>query len=272
MKNAILVTGAGGGIGTAIVKHFAAHSDLTVIATDKFDIGLEKFKHSNNILAYTVDITSSDSLDILKKNIETQGLQIQILINNAGVIAFFPLSEASTEELKSIFEVNTFGALNVIRTFLSHLIATKGRVIQISSESSKLMGPFQPYNASKLALDALTSSIRCELQLKDIELVSIKPGAIATPLLQAMSQAELPNPDSLYKKEFAAFALMLSKIKIKNIPPERLAALVFKAATCRSPRLVYKINNNPLITLMYYLGEGINSRLMTWQLRKNMRS
>lgn len=267
MKEAILVTGANGGIGTAIVQHFAKNSPLLVIATDKTEKVLEKFKDSANILPYIVDITSETSLNQLKESLDKQSIKIKIIINNAGVIAFFPLVEASQEQWKSIFEVNTFGAMNVIRTFLGDLITTKGRVVQISSESSKLMGPFQPYNASKLALDALTASIRCELQLKDIELVSIKPGAIATPLLLQMKQAELANPESVYKKEFANFATMLSKIKIKNIPPERLAALVFKAATCRSPKMVYKINNNPLITLMYYLGEGISSRLMAWQLR-----
>lgn len=268
MKKTILVTGAIGGIGTAIVNEFSALPDTIVIATDISAAILNAYANRENIIPHILDVTSTESLNTLKTFIENQGLQIHTLINNAGVIDFFPLSEASLEELNFIFGVNTFGPINTIRTFLEHLIANKGRIVQMSSESTKLMGPFQPYNASKKALDALTASMRSELQLKEVELVSIKSGAIATPLLNAIKSPQVKNKDSVYTKEFGAFGKMLSEIKLKTIQPEKLAKLVVKAGTIKNPKLVYMINATPFLTLMSFLGERIRSRLMTWQLQK----
>jgi len=59
--------------------------------------------------------------------------------------------------------------------------------------------------------------MRSELQLKNVELVSIKSGVIATPQLNAMESPKLKNKGSVYVKEFGAFGKMLSGIKLKAI-------------------------------------------------------
>ena len=72
-------------------------------------------------------------------------------MNNAGISDFFPITEKSKESLEKMFAINTFGAVNVVRTFLSHLIESKGRVINISSESVRLPAAFHPYACSRAA-------------------------------------------------------------------------------------------------------------------------
>ncbi|MBU2649468.1 MAG: SDR family NAD(P)-dependent oxidoreductase [Bacteroidetes bacterium] len=256
----VLLTGAAGGLGQAITGFFSARG-CTVIATD-----LESQLHNSsttgeNIHYFPVDVTDGSSLKSLKNTLEKEGLQPDVVINNAGIYTMFPLSESDLRALQKIFEVNTFGAVQVIRTFLPILVERHGRVINISSDSVRIPWLFQPYQSSKIALEALSRAMRQELRLRKVKLIIIRPGAMQTPLLNWMDKSpELPS-GSFFHKEFKAFYEKACKSVGKTIPPEKAASVIYRAATTPHPKRYYRINNNPLLRMASWLPEKIQDGL-----------
>ncbi|MBE9491652.1 MAG: SDR family NAD(P)-dependent oxidoreductase [Bacteroidetes bacterium] len=254
MKLNVLITGAGKGLGRAITNEFAKHGHY-VYASDRNYSFLKDFESRKNILPLTLDVSNPVSCHEAFEIINSKTGLLDVVINNAGVISFFPISECESEMLLSIFKVNVFGPLNVIQTFLPMLIKSKGRVINISSESYKIPGVFQPYSVSKLAMEAVHRSIRQELMLKGVKTILIRPGAINTGFLNALKNMELPENIPIYKNDFDIFRKMAPGYTGNKADPSLVARLVYKAGTTRHPKYTYHINNNHLLKIFALLPE-----------------
>lgn len=149
LRKAIIITGAAGGLGKAIVKCcMERFPGLAIVATDISPEVNTMFE--GPVLAYQMDVTDEASIAALRMAIEEKELQVWAIVNNAGVSDFFPITEKSKESLEKIFAINTFGPVNMVRAFLPHLIETKGRVVNISSESVRLPAAFHPYANTKI--------------------------------------------------------------------------------------------------------------------------
>jgi NAD(P)-dependent dehydrogenase (short-subunit alcohol dehydrogenase family) len=137
--------------------------------------------------------------------------------------------------------------------FLPQLRKTKGRVINISSESIRLPAAFHPYAASKIALEALSVSMRNELALEGVLLSIIRPGAINTPFLDNLNSMDERIGDSSFRSFLENFARKAPK-EIHNIcEPETVAAVVVKALTKKKPKRYYHVNNNPKLRMAQML-------------------
>jgi len=266
LRKAIIITGAAGGLGQAIVnKCIAAFPDFTIIATD---IDKSIFSLFNDpVLAMQMDITEEASITAVRQEIEDKDLQIWGLVNNAGVSDFFPVTEKSKNTLESMYAINTFGPVNMVRAFLTHLITTKGRVVNISSESIRLPTAFHPYADTKIALEALSVSMRNELALYGARLVVVRPGAINTPFLDDLHGLKSRIGDSIYSRYLHNFATEAPKQLRRVSEPEEVAAVIIKALQKRKPKRYYLVNNNPLLQIGQRLPHGIRDRLMQKMLR-----
>lgn len=127
-------------------------------------------------------------VSVVEQQLDGEGLCC--LVNNAGIGVLGPLQHLSIDEVKFQFEVNTFGPLRVIQAFLPLLGAQlphqypPGKIINISSVSGLFAAAFVgAYAMSKFALEAMTDSLRRELCIYDIDVMSIQPGAIATEII-----------------------------------------------------------------------------------------
>jgi NAD(P)-dependent dehydrogenase (short-subunit alcohol dehydrogenase family) len=254
----VLITGAAGGLGRAVVKKFLTEG-WAVIAADVREIIAESA--TKDFLALKLDVTDMAQIESARNRIKSDFGRMDVLVNAAGILDFYPLSEAEPDLLKSIFDVNTFGPVSMIRAFLPFLIESKGRVINISSESIKFPGAFQPYQASKLALEALHKALRQELFLKGVKMIAIRPGAIDTEMTAGVSKATSPVRDSIYENEFGVFASEAAKFIGKKMSPKKVAYLIFKAATVPKPRYYYQINHSVRLTLLSMLPEKVLDRL-----------
>ena len=169
---------------------------------------------------------------------------MDVLVNNAGLIGYFPVAEVDPETVIRHFQVNTFGALRTVHGFLDLLVAARGRVVNVTSESYRFRNPFQVYQSTKLALEGLSDVLRRELAPLGVRVATVRPGAIDTELFHAMDAIENPVPDSRLAKPFARFARALSRRPPKKVSsPEQVAAVVVRAATDARPRAHYEINN-----------------------------
>jgi NAD(P)-dependent dehydrogenase (short-subunit alcohol dehydrogenase family) len=243
--NAIIITGAAGGLGQAIVKAcLSAFPEMLIVATDVSQAVKPMFNKEDHIFSMHMDVTSEDSILAVRKLLEEKGYRVWALVNNAGISDFYAVSEKEKEVLERIFSINTFGPVNMVRTFLPHLMETRGRVVQISSESVRFPGPFQPYSSAKIAMEALSVAMRNELALQQIKLSIIRPGAINTPLLDGLRNMKDRIGESVHQKYLLAFAEKAPKQMGKVCEPEEVAAVVVKALSQQKPRFYYTVNNN----------------------------
>lgn len=250
-KRAILITGAAGGLGKALVEMAKTLHDVDfIIATDIREEITELFASDKKVIGLIMDAGDGNSIKNVKNRLDKQGISVKYIINNAGIFMFRPVSEMTEELLDKILKVNTYGPVLTISVFLDHLIKTRGRVIQISSDSVRLSTLFQPYPASKIALEALSTSMRQELGLLGIDLILIRSGAIKTNLINEINSHEVPVGKSKYTKFLKKFIERAQKDVGKTVEPEKVAMLVKKALMESRPRNIYQINRNKTISMI----------------------
>lgn len=268
-KIAILITGAMGGLGQALVRMSNQLTDIEyVIATDIRSEIENFFNENKKIVGLQMDVGSERSIRKVYNDLQEKGITVKYLINNAGVSFFHPVSESTEELLDKTLRVNTYGPILTVSVFLDDLIKNKGRVIQISSVSVKLPTLFQPYPNSKIALEAFSTSMRQELELHGVKLILIRPGAIKTNLTEEMNSIENPVQNSQFQKHFNRFAKIAQSSIGKMVEPEKVADLIRKVIITKKPNRIYSINSNAKITLFTLVPKKWRDDLILGALKK----
>jgi len=181
----VLVTGATGGIGSAICKRFAEAGYQVVVtyrssqeAADDLLRSFEGLGHS----ALRVEVDNSSSIERIAKAVHSHYGKLDVLVNNAGFskfVAHDDLEGLDDDFFDQIFQVNVRGAFAMIRGFKDMLLASgEASVINISSIAGRTgNGSNVAYCASKAAMDSMTRSLARALS-PDIRVLSIAPGYI----------------------------------------------------------------------------------------------
>lgn len=243
MNSVILVTGAGKGLGRAIAELFHERG-YTVVATDYDGSLLQDLENRDRYFTTVLDVSDSESTSTIGSVIEARYGRLDAVVNNAGIIGYFPVSEMDPEKIIEHYQVNVFGALRVSHACLGLLEKSAGRILNITSESYRLRTPFQIYQATKLALEGLSDVQRRELSHLGIHVASIRPGAINTALFNAMDDVKNPVPQGRLGKVFNKFVSNLASQKPKSVATaEEMAELVYRAATEPNKKPHYEKNN-----------------------------
>ena len=184
-----IVTGAAGGIGRAIVERFAVHGANIILA----DIDAEKAQAtaaelapgtSARLFALGCDVSSEAAVERCVKAALAQFGRLDIIVNNAGRMAFKPLSDWTREEWLDILGVDLLGAVFFTREAFHHM-DQGGAIVNVSSIHAVVTSPnVAPYAAAKAALLSLTRSAAIEGRARNIRANAILPGAIETTMLQ----------------------------------------------------------------------------------------
>ena len=128
-----------------------------------------------------VNIDKDDIQDLIMED------NIDILINNAGLLINKPFAEIKYEEYRSLMDVNFWGAFNLSQLLVKKLSNVKGQIINISSMggvnyTSKFPG-LSLYSSSKAALSVFTECLSVELQSEEIKVNALALGAVETEML-----------------------------------------------------------------------------------------
>jgi NAD(P)-dependent dehydrogenase (short-subunit alcohol dehydrogenase family) len=185
MKNAVIITGATGGIGMELCKAF--HNE------GYFVIGIdtaipEKTEYINDFVSMDLNEFCVNS-DYRSKNLEriseiTHDFSLKTLINNAAVQILNTTDKVSLNDWNTTLNVNLTAPFLLIQGLLKSLKNAKGSVINISSIHAKLTKPeFVAYATSKAGLVGMTKSLAVDLGEK-VRVNVICPAAIATPMLK----------------------------------------------------------------------------------------
>ena len=189
MKN-IIITGSSSGFGLKAAKDFADKGNK-VFATMRNPEGknaavkAELEAHSPHVKVVAMDVTKDASVKEAMTNILSEAGNIDILINNAGIM-YLGITEAfSVEQAKFQMETNYFGAIRTIQAILPGMRAAgKGLIINTSSLVGRMSPPFfGTYTATKHALEGYSQALRYEVSPFGVDVVMVEPGPFGTGLL-----------------------------------------------------------------------------------------
>jgi NAD(P)-dependent dehydrogenase (short-subunit alcohol dehydrogenase family) len=236
----VLITGGAGGIGKAVSVYFSQKGWKVYSCDIAFQEPANK-----NIIPVAMDICSAESVAEARALIEADTDHLDALVNLAGIYIMDSLVEVPEEDFLRIFDINVNGVYRVNKEFLP-LIKNSGRIIIITSELSRLDPlPFNGiYSITKTTLEAYAHSLRLELALLDIPVITIRPGAVETELLgdSLTSMERMCKKTRLYKTSAAKFRYIMEKTLGKSILPEKLAEVIYRVAVASRPRASYTIN------------------------------
>lgn len=248
-KPNVLITGSASGIGLAAAKRFSE------LGCNVYGIDISAVPQVG-IRSFSADITDPDALADIKARLAEEGVKLRVIINAAGRHMMASLVESDFSKMKSIVDVNLMGAMLVNRLF-HEMLESSGRIVIVTSEVAPLDPmPFNGlYNISKTALDTYSQALRQELNLIGQKVITIRPGAVETPLSHASvsAAAKLADGTVLYKRQAKGFAVLTDKFKGKTITPEAIAEVICKAALTPRPRLIYSKHRNPALIMLSLL-------------------
>jgi NAD(P)-dependent dehydrogenase (short-subunit alcohol dehydrogenase family) len=253
----VVVTGASTGIGWGCVKVLTAAGNRVFGSVRKqADADRLQAEFGPNFTPLIFDVTDQAAVrrgaEIVEKALG--GETLFGLVNNAGIAVAGPLLYIGIDELRQQLEVNLIAQLAVTQAFAPLLGAdtsrkgAPGRIVMMSSIGGKNAFPFMgPYSASKFGLEGLSESLRRELMVFGIDVIMIRPGAVATPIWDKADEVDVtrfsntPYYSSLDKVK----EVMIGQGR-KGYPPERIGRAVLKALTTARPKTAYTENPNKL--------------------------
>ena len=201
-----IITGAARGIGFAIAETLAQNGALSVIIDlnkNDVDIAIQKIDDAGfKAIGYPCDVTDSENLGIVFKDIRSKFENIDILVNNAGITRDGLLMKMKETDWDAVINVNLKGTFNCTQKVSRFMLKQKsGVIINISSVVGIMGNPGQAnYAASKGGIIALTKSAAKEFASRNIRVNAIAPGFIQTEMTNKL-------PKEVVDKYLAAIPL-----------------------------------------------------------------
>lgn len=238
-KKVWLVTGASKGLGLSLIKKLLSEG-YNVAATSRSVDGLKKgIGSSSHFLPLQVEITDEQSVQVaVQKAIKTFG-KIDVVVNNAGYGQLGTIEELTDEEARKNFNVNVFGALNVIRSVMPHLRQQKsGHIINIASIAG-FMGAYAGvgiYCATKFAVAGFTEALAAEVKEFGISATVVYPGVFRTNFLEPGSVGLPEHPIADYTEGRRIVALHIDELNgNQQGDPEKAAVALLQLGEMEQP-------------------------------------
>ncbi len=171
----VVITGGSSGIGLATANIFA-EKGYAVYELSRHGESTQKITHID------CDVTNESNVNRAIEQVVGEQGRIDLLINNAGFGISGPIEFTQTSEAKKQFDVNFFGALNVVKAVLPHMREKReGRIIFTSSVAGVFSIPFQSfYSGCKSAINSLTLALANEVRPFNISVCALMPGDVST--------------------------------------------------------------------------------------------
>ncbi|HLL88985.1 MAG TPA: SDR family oxidoreductase [Tepidisphaeraceae bacterium] len=250
----VLITGASTGIGLACAARMAADGWHVFAGVRREADGQALVREIGaNVTPVTLDVTDERQVaaaaDVVRGAVGAAGLHG--LVNNAGVVVAGPVEFVPLADWRRQFEVNVFGQVAVTQAVLPLLRAARGRIVNVSSISGRLVNPIVgPYAASKYALEAINDALRLELARHGVGVSAVEPGAIDTPIWGKSERAAATRSAAdgaaraVYGPEVAAIERLTRQAAATAIPAERVADVVAHALGSPRPRVRYVVGRD----------------------------
>ena len=192
----VLITGASGGIGGAVVNVFAADG-YEVCGTSTSDDGAERITGAIEVaggkgFGLRYDAGAQDGVESLMQALKEREFAPDVLVNNAGITCDNLLMRMSEDDWARVMDVNLNAVFRLSKACLRPMLkAHWGRIINISSVVALSGNPGQSnYVASKAGMLGFTKSLAAEVAARNITVNCVAPGFIETPMTEALSEEQ----------------------------------------------------------------------------------
>jgi len=244
----VFITGAGGGLGAATARHLAAR-EWRVFAADYDEEALAALSGTGEFTAIRLDVTDAASVAAARARVARSCDGLDGVVNFAGILALGSLVELDPEAIGRVLDVNVMGTVRVNHALFPLVLARKGRIVNISSETGwQGAMPFNgSYAMSKHAVEAYSDALRRELMFLDIPVIKIQPGPFRTAMVSSIERnfAEAIKSSKHFKSLLSGIKKGALKEQAKAHDPELLAEVVHTALTARTPRSAYSVKPDP---------------------------
>ena len=193
----VVITGASSGLGEAAARHLASKGAVVVLGARRTDriqaLGEELATTGSKALAVQTDVTQREQVQhLVDAAVKTYG-RVDVLVNNAGLMPSSPLERLAVEDWDRMIDVNIKGVLYGIAAVLPHMTRHQaGHIINVSSVAGlKVPAGGTVYSATKHAVRATSEGLRQEVTGQHIRTTVVCPGAVATELVDSMTDAEV---------------------------------------------------------------------------------
>lgn len=194
-----LITGCSTGFGREIACA-ALEAGHSVVVTARRAEAVRDFadEFGDRALAVALDVTDTGQVAAAVAAAEEAFGGIDVLVNNAGHGYLSAVEEGEDAEVRKLFDVNYFGAVDMIKAVLPAMRARgSGHIINISSMTGLVANPPNAYYSStKFALEAVTEALAAEVRPLGIKVTAVEPGAFRTDwATRSMKESEAPITD-----------------------------------------------------------------------------
>lgn len=187
-----VVTGGGGGIGSAIVEALVAAGARVAV----WDLDPPR---SGDALGVAADITDRAGVEAAAAETEAALGRVQILVNNAGIDIVAPFLDSTEEEWQRIAAVNFFGTVRCCHVLAPAMVERSyGRIVNVASDAGRVGSTGEAvYSGTKGGVIAFSKSLARELAPAGVTVNSVCPGPTDTPLLDQVAQVSQKLYDGL---------------------------------------------------------------------------
>lgn len=230
----ILITGAGSGIGRKLALRLAEEKPVLIL-TDVNQEGLEETcemakKNASNVYLCKINVTDFEAIKELHSKLQEMEINIDMLINNAGVVFGGSLLNVPFEKHELTFKVNSIAPVAMTYVFLPDLIKSRdSHLVNIASASGLIGLPNgSTYSASKWAAIGFSESIRLELKYaghSNIKVTTVCPSYVSTGMFNGVNAplfTPIMTPDKLVEKIISGIKkgteIILEPAMVKTIP------------------------------------------------------
>lgn len=250
-KPLALVTGASSGIGLELARvHASRGGDLVLVARrrDKLDALKAELEsaHAIHVTVFDRDLGVPDAGESLVSDLESAGLEIEILVNNAGFGGHGKFHERAWADDKQMIQLNVMTLATLTRLLLPGMVQRgHGRVLNVASVAGFLPGPLQAtYYATKAFVVTLGEALSNELKGTDVTVTTLCPGATES---EFMDRADLAK----------------TRLFVAGVAPaSKVAAFGYDAMMSGKPLAVPGLSNKLMVhTLIPFTPRGLLTRI-----------
>lgn len=198
--NTVLVTGGASGLGRLLGERLLAAGAARLVIWD-VDGGMLRDAVGNleasghTVLGHRIDVSDPDDVARGAAELRASGLEIDVLVNNAGVVVGKPFADHTVADIERTMRVNALGPMHVTRELLPDIRQRGGHIVNIASAAGLVANPgMSVYCASKWAMTGWSDSLRLELEREGgrVRVTTVAPFYIDTGMFAGVRSPILP--------------------------------------------------------------------------------
>ncbi len=199
-KPLVVITGASSGIGAETARQFSAAGYPLLLIARRLE-PMSELDLPNAVLR-AADANDTQAVAAAIRDAEVQFGPVDLLLNNAGMMALSSVVEQDPQKVQAMFDVNCVAPMKNAQLVIPGMIERgRGTIINIGSIAGKqLYGDHTVYNGTKYAIHAMTEGLRRELARHGVRVVLVAPGMVDTALLSNTGEGAVLDGYLSYKE------------------------------------------------------------------------